>query len=125
MNVPVFVGDGDDVSSNLFIGTLEDIKELPTDAGESKTNYILNKIDGVIGFYLANGKNVAAGKAYLQVPGNSVRAFFGFGDFETGINIVEAQPAALSTGAYDLQGRRIAAPAKGLYIVNGKKMLVK
>ena len=26
---------------------------------------------------------------------------------------------------YDLQGRRVATPAKGLYIVNGKKVMVK
>jgi hypothetical protein len=36
------------------------------------------------------------------------------------------QPAVISNDAlFDLQGRRIAKPAKGLYIKNGKKMLVK
>ena len=30
-----------------------------------------------------------------------------------------------NNGYYDLQGRRVAQPAKGLYIVNGKKMVIK
>jgi hypothetical protein len=41
-------------------------------------------------------------------------------------SIKSVQPAVISNDAlFDLQGRRIAKPGKGLYIKNGKKMLVK
>jgi len=40
----------------------------------------------------------------------------------TGIEHVGRQAAEASV-CYDLQGRQVAAPAKGLYIVNGKKVI--
>ena len=45
-------------------------------------------------------------------------------DYST-VGINSAKAAAQGGVCYDLQGRRVAAPAKGLYIVNGKKVLVK
>lgn len=45
-------------------------------------------------------------------------------DYST-VGINSAKAAAEGGVCYDLQGRRVAAPAKGLYIVNGKKVLVK
>lgn len=42
----------------------------------------------------------------------------------TGINNINIKDAG-HTGIYDLQGRRIAQPTKGLYIVNGKKVAIK
>lgn len=49
------------------------------------------------------------------------------GDFVTAISAVEADHTAprLSEGVYDLSGRRVSQPAKGLYIVGGKKVLVR
>jgi len=54
----------------------------------------------------------------------------GWGDLdpatETGIAPIKpAQPATTFQGYYDLQGRQISAPRRGLYIKNGKKLLVK
>lgn len=43
---------------------------------------------------------------------------------QTGIAEITAEAAAAGQ-VYDLMGRRLAAPARGLYIVNGKKVLVK
>jgi hypothetical protein len=88
--------------------------------------YALGKKGGVVGFAkVKSGATVPAGKAYLLIPAAS-RDFFGFGEDEaTGI---ENLTPALSEGegtVYDLQGRRVAQPTKGLYIVNGKKVLVK
>ena len=42
----------------------------------------------------------------------------------TGINMVNGEEAKVN-GFYNLQGQRVAAPAKGLYIVNGKKVIIK
>lgn len=84
---------------------------------------------GTIGFWwgAANGGAFAldANKAYLAVPATvEAREGFVFGDETTGINNVNANVNE-NQEVYDLQGRRVAQPTKGLYIVNGKKVLVK
>ena len=47
-----------------------------------------------------------------------------FGDDATAINAVESTNANIGQ-AYNLNGQRVVAPQKGLYIVNGKKVIVK
>lgn len=42
----------------------------------------------------------------------------------TGIENMEHSPSAIDHYYYDLQGRRVAHPTKGLYIVNGRKVVV-
>lgn len=76
-------------------------------------------------------------RAYFQLTGEAAlaptlaRAFvmnFGDGEQTTGIITVSAdQPAAVHDGIYDLQGRRIEGQPtqKGMYIVNGKKTVIK
>ena len=68
---------------------------------------------------------VAANKAYLAVPNSAagVRQGFAFGAEATGIATL--QTAAGQQPVYNLQGQRVAQPQKGLYIVNGKKVLNK
>ena len=78
----------------------------------------------VVGFFkLQNGDKVPAGKAYLQIVASS-RQFIGFGDNATGIDNIEHSTPHIEQ-YYDLQGRRVAQPTKGLYIVNGKKVIIK
>ncbi len=91
------------------------------------TQYVLASKDGVTGFYkLANGETLPAGKAYLVVDGLAPQ-FIGFSFGEaTGIAAVEANGAGiLNDGLYNLQGQRVAQPRKGMYIVNGKKVIIK
>ncbi|MBR4065626.1 MAG: DUF4091 domain-containing protein [Bacteroidaceae bacterium] len=45
-------------------------------------------------------------------------------DFETGIENVKGENGKLK-GVYDLQGRKVGNPAKGMYIIDGKKVLLK
>ena len=128
VNVPVIDDeDAEDVSDNAFVAALEEIASLPTE--QDGTNYILNKVGGKLGFYKAAGKKVGAGKAYLKVPAgttpNAVIAISFDGDVTTGILTIDHEQQSEASGAYDLQGRRVAQPTKGLYIVNGKKMIVK
>jgi hypothetical protein len=65
-----------------------------------------------------------ANKAYLVVPVNEAREGFAFGDETTGISHM-LMNGEQTTRIYDLQGRSVAQPTKGLYIVNGKKVVVK
>jgi len=43
----------------------------------------------------------------------------------TGLSAVRTEATAAKAGLYDLSGRRVGTPAKGLYIIHGKKVLVK
>jgi hypothetical protein len=74
-------------------------------------------------FKKSSGGKLAAGKAYLVLPAESRGSFnVTFGD-ATGISEVNA---AQEDGAlYNLNGIRVAKATKGLYIQNGKKVIVK
>ena len=50
-----------------------------------------------------------------------------FDDETTGIgaSLVNSEEGKVNSAVYDLQGRRVAQPTKGLYIVDGKKVIVK
>lgn len=70
--------------------------------------------------------SIAAGKAYLKVPTSaSTRAFIvSFGDDATGIRAIESAENG-DRQIYTLSGQRVTKPGKGLYIVNGKKVIIK
>lgn len=89
------------------------------------TIYVLAKKNDKVGFYkLENGEKVPAGKAYLTITGSSAPDFLGFDGGTTSINELNVKGQA--DGAYyNLAGQRVAQPTKGLYIVNGKKYIVK
>jgi hypothetical protein len=88
------------------------------------TIYVLNytAANGV-GFYkLKSGKTLGVGKAYLTYSGEA-REYFLF-DETTGIEDINRETIT-NNRYYDLQGRRVSQPTKGLYIVNGKKFVIK
>jgi hypothetical protein len=87
--------------------------------------YVLNyKAETGAGFYkLKNSGTIGANKAYLTYSGVLAREFFGF-DETTGIDGVNVDTIEHGD-AFDLQGRRISQPTKGLYIMNGKKVIIK
>lgn len=96
-----------------------------------------------LGFYLSNnGTSLKAtpGKAYLQVSENEAkdpssaalaRSFvFGGGNETTGIEEItimgtDVQRHGTIEGIFDLQGRKISNPTKGIYIKNNKKVIIK
>ncbi len=88
--------------------------------------YVLNKKNGVVGFYkLSSTGTIGANKAYLTYSGGAgAREFFLF-DEATGIEMPTVEDVNADAVVYDLQGRRVAQPTKGLYIVNGKKIVLK
>ena len=121
--------------TNLLKGVTSD-QELPTTGtmtfnGEEVdcTNFILAKKDGVVGFYKSAGGTLKANKAYLQLPtdlisGSNSISFY-VEDGTTAIQNVTTHPATTDDAWYTLQGVRVAQPTHGLYIHNGKKVVVK
>ena len=94
-----------------------------TVTGASGDIYVLYNGKHGVGFYLLdNGVTIPAGKAYLQIAAAG-RSFLGFSDEATAISNVKAETA--DDAIYNVAGQRVTKTQKGLYIVNGKKMLVK
>ena len=73
-----------------------------------------------VGFYLADGGTIKAGKAYLESE-SGVKAFYFTGEDATSIADIEK---TVENGAiYNLAGQRVGKMQKGINIVNGKKIL--
>ena len=90
-----------------------------------KFNYILNNVGGVVAFYAANGKTVGTNRAYLQTATANARISLNFDDeTTTGISAIDNRQVT-KDNVYNLKGQRVNNPTKGLYIVNGKKVIIK
>ena len=122
-----YTGEVTEVTGNLLNGTM-------TNTYISEEAYVLGKVDGVIGLYKAlmtDGQWLNnANKAYLPASVVSTSAqgaasfSFRFEDGTTGVENVEVENTVKAI--YDLTGRRVEAiTAPGIYIVGGKKVLVK
>ena len=84
--------------------------------------YVLNAVESVPGFYTLNG-TLAANRAYLP-KSSSVKGYaFNWGDADA-IKAIEADKAAGKT-IYNLAGQRVENAQKGIFIVNGKKVVIK
>ena len=64
------------------------------------------------------------GRAHYPTDGNTVRIAFTTGNIPTAISNVKAA-ANMDGKFYDLSGRHVVTPGKGIFIVNGKKILIK
>ena len=79
-----------------------------------------------MGFYkLSAGGTIKAHKAYLTYSGGGAPEFFDLDGNVTGIKAIDNGQLTIDDAVYDLQGRRVSKPTKGLYIVNGKKVIIK
>ena len=124
-------------SDNHLKGTLS---AMNLDLGDATPYYSLGKKNDAIGFYKfdKNGTTtitLGANKAYLDTtaPGGSVKGFTLAFDTETSITET-TQKTKTAEGVFDLSGRRISVSSassvssvlpKGIYIVNGRKVVVK
>lgn len=86
--------------------------------------------EGKAQFTKLTSGTIAAGKAYLPIAkaANGARLLsVVFADDATGISSVPVADDGMATDApvYNLKGQRVSQPQKGLYIVNGKKMVIK
>ena len=95
-------------------------------ASADGSQYVLANGGSGVGFYKATvGTAIAAGKAYLVNPSDAPFFLLDVANEATGINVVKGAEFNVNGEVYDLQGRRVAQPTKGLYIVNGKKIVIK
>ena len=109
----------DDVTGNLFVrGT-----GAAVESGSGPYNYVLGKHEGKVGFYKAGGMTVATDKAYLQTTVAAARIDIDFDGDVTAIETVKSEKT--NNEYFNLAGQRVANPTKGLYIVNGRKVVVK
>lgn len=120
-NFAVTSKDGDELPTNNLVAAT---KAVTSDDPKYKYFALTKLSDGKVGFAVVKeGVNIPAGKAYLMVEKGSAAKFFGLDGEATGINSVKT---AKADGAYyTLEGVKTTKPVKGLYIHNGKKIIVK
>jgi hypothetical protein len=91
--------------------------------------YVLsNKSHGVGFYHWASDQSLSVGKVYIEIPAaGEAREFIGMvaGGSTTGISEVTSHAAQQSGVIYDLQGRKVETMKRGLYIINGKKAIIK
>ena len=122
VTIPVATTSGTAISGNLLVGC-------PT--GETLTEnanqYVLvaNGETAEFQSLAGNGATIPAGKAYLDAEKTAGARLSIIFDGET-TGIAEVATAGTENGAiYNLSGQRVSQPAQGLYIVNGKKVIIK
>lgn len=103
--------------------------QLGHSAGAAKTltageGYILGNGTEGTAFYPCKVGSLPINKAYLLGNGGESAIVMNFGNAVTGINTIAA-PASAKAPIFDLSGRRVVKATKGLYIQNGKKVIVK
>ena len=98
-----------------------------------KTNLYLGS-DNKLWYPTETTFNVNSCRAYFQLkgieaagePDKLIKSFvLNFGDESTAVEMVNGQMVNGQSDWYDLQGRKVEKPGKGLYIVNGKKVIIK
>jgi len=104
---------------------------------DPETIYVLMNEAAGVGFYKnSNAFTVGANTAYLAVGelegfegGGSAPKFMAIGDDNngtTGVETLNVERGTLNDNSYyNLNGQRVAQPTKGLYIVNGRKVVIK
>jgi hypothetical protein len=102
-----------------------DLKGNATTATEANGNqYVLVMNDSNAQFTKATSGSIAAGKAYLEIAESESRILnVVFAGEATGIKAIETAKA--DGNIYNMAGQRVAAPQKGLFIMNGKKVIIK
>lgn len=122
-NLPISDEAGEPVADddNDLQGTVQAISQV-----EGQTYYVLNNGSKGAAFYKYNASKPLNGfRAYYTPQASSEVAAFTFGieDIETAISAIESDNSQAEI--YDLNGRRVKRATKGVFIVNGKKVMYK
>lgn len=116
------------IASNALIGFVED-----TEVDNGKAHYALNVKNNVVGFYIpqtttdpvlsaTSAFTAIAGKAYLELDAQmSISALELKRIDDVSVNQISTSSIDI---IYDLMGRKVSSPSKGIYVVNGRKMVL-
>lgn len=110
-----------DVTDNAFTGTNQQLTDI-----DKTAYYTLGYGSNGLGLYHPNETTLRANVAFLQAGAQGVQGYRLMLDGTT--TGIEGAPTAGADKAdtwYDLSGRRVTAPTKGVYIQNGRKVVVK
>ena len=122
-SIPVAASSSTDVSANKLVpGT-----GAAVEAGTTTTRFALTN-DGTKAIFKKIGATaitIPEGKAYLELDGDVSAPILNFFSDPTGINDVKRETITNNGEVYNLNGQRVAQPTKGLYIVNGRKVVIK
>ncbi|SFW22216.1 hypothetical protein SAMN02910409_0929 [Prevotellaceae bacterium HUN156] len=133
----IIVGEDDNIDLKISDKEAENIVSNDLKGVQTKTAlssladgsydlYMLSKKNNHFGFHKFNGTNVPGRKAYLLLDKtNGARELNIVFDGETTALEQVHSSESITHSYYDLQGRKVNAPVKGLYIVNGKKVVIK
>ena len=120
-------------TTNYLVGVTDAATVVPV-TENGKTNFILaNGSYGIDWYTLSKAGAIGANKAYLSLPPSTTSSGFTWvyddedGNEATGVKTTNYTNYTNYDGAwYDMQGRRIAKPTqKGVYVHNGRKVVVK
>ena len=134
-NVPCFIKTSSDVSGEATISGVTIVEGTPEKviSGDFKLvgTYSSGKIASGNYFFSNNqlykstgNSNIKPFRAYFTSVPAGARIMF-CDDETTGVNEVRGKMDEVRGDYFDLQGRKVAQPTKGLYIVNGKKVIIK
>ena len=118
--------DVDPIADNLLHGTLQ----ANTVLNDKETMRAFNQRDGRLAFYTLSLEYIpATNRAYLLLPegddGEVKLITFDSDDQPTAVETIERVNADALTGeVFDLNGRKVSRPQRGIYILNGKKVLI-
>lgn len=134
--VPV-IEYSNDYTLNLLVGTLEQTTVNSTDGAMSNYKFTILPGDEAPMFYpFEDNTPFSAGKAYLQIPTawlpstaqRSLSIRFDDGkttDIDELFDEVKGENGKLNGVCYDMQGRVVENPTSGIYIIDGKKVVIK
>ena len=137
VDVPFATDDYYYVNLLVPVVSLHTIYPTETIDGEEYTNFVIGTLNsGEIGFVRLTSSIQRRNMSYLRVPSrlyntmSNAPALGGIGmeiidDETTGINPIDNSQLMKDNVYYDLNGRHVENPTKGLYIVNGKKIVIK
>lgn len=90
-------------------------------------DYVLAYKNDVRAFFPAEPDlDIPAGKAYLHIgTDDDARILLSFDDQTTGISATPKNPEKSDKEIFNLAGQRVSLPTKGMYIIGGRKVVVK
>lgn len=124
-------------SDETYTLTITDVTADVTDNAFSGTNVQLTDIDKTayytlgygpkgLGLYHPDQTTLRANVAFMLKGAQGVQGYrLDLGGTTTGIEGVPAAGAATDGTWYDLGGRRVTSPTKGVYVKNGRKVVVR